>query len=351
MSSFFSPAIGALKHTLSQGLTHSNAIMEAQMTSYIGAQGLARGLDGINAAVPEAQTFAGSDVSVIFMIPVDAFADRPDSNVPHYLESKDLQTITISSTSSLLPVRRIGEKKPISYSTGARTFAGSMIFTVINKDPFMELFSLDTLNQSATNDGSWHIDSMPPLDCAIIAQNETGGLAVQVIHGIRFTNWGTTYSIDDMYVESSYTYIAEHVTPFVISTFDAAMLYGTIAKALMGSDGIVKRGTSEDRAAQKLNHWRMLNQLALSRLNKINLPNTTPLDAIHPLPPGVLRTSQLFDAAVDKLASTLMSVTEGNPILQGVASMVTLPASMISDTTAAWQTSYSPYGLDNRVWY
>ena len=335
---------------------HSNAIMEADMAAHWGAQGLAQGLNGINAAVPESQTFAGSDVQVIFIIPIDSQAARPDSNVPPYLESKDLQTITVSSTSSLLPVRRIGEKKPISYSTGARTFAGSMIFTVVNKDPLMELFSLDTLNQSATNDGSWHIDSMPPLDCAIIAQNETGGLAVQVIHGIRFTNWGTTYSIDDMYVESSYTYIAEHVTPFVISTFDAAMLYGTIAKALVGADGTVRRGTSEARAAQRLNLYRTATQKALSRMNEIKLPNVSPLDAVNTLPPGMIRASQLdVIGKEEKIARTLQEMTlgwwEG-----GTAAAARLDGDLLSydlafDKASQFSSFHSPYSLGNRIWY
>jgi hypothetical protein len=212
-----------------------------------------------------------------------------------------------------------------------------MIFTVINKDPLMELFSLDTLNQSATNDGSWHIDSMPPLDCAIVAQNETGGMAVQVIHGIRFTNWGTTYSIDDMYVESSYTYIAEHVTPFVISTLDAALLYGTIAKALVGADGVVRRGTSEGRAMAYLNQWRTLNQVQLAKYNEIKLPAGTPLDAVSTPPPGTMREIE-WRTPAERIEAVLMSVTGGNAISKGVSAFASL-------------TMSNQYSLDDRVWY
>jgi hypothetical protein len=204
-------------------------------------------------STPQVQTFAGSDVTVIFFVPMLKPSEK--SNVARsYLETKDLQTITVSSTTSVLPVRRIGEQRPISFTQGARTFAGSMIFTVINKDPFQEIFQLDPINSSATNDGAWHIDSMPAFDAIITAQNETGGMAVQIIHGIKITNWGTSYSIDDMYIESSYTYIAEHVTPFVLNSNAAAGLYGVLNNVLKNRrswDG-VGRTQGEQRAAEYL---------------------------------------------------------------------------------------------------
>lgn len=337
---------------VSQVDNHANAVLEAEMQSRWGAQGLQSQLGGINAAVPETQTFAGSDVTVIFMIPPDVDSLLSGPNQQSYLQTKDLQTITISSTSSILPVRRIGEKKPIAYTTGARTFAGSMVFTVINKDPFMELFGLDILNQSVTNDGSWHIDSMPPMDCAIIAQNETGGLSVQVIHGIRITNWGTTYSIDDMYLESTYTYIAEHVTPFVVSTFDAAQLYGAITKAFVDAEGVVRRGTSEERASQYLNLFRMSNKIEIAQSNKIPLQNRSPLDAVNTTEPGLIRSSQI-DVA-DKLLTTIKSVVGASNFTgpSGFSPATAFTMYGVSAfTSAELSTSSSPYSLDDRVWY
>lgn len=126
-----------------------------------------------------------------------------------------MQTITISSTTSVNPVRQLGHRKVKSYTKGARTFAGSMIFTVIDKDPFQELFAFDALNTAVRSDGKWHIDMLPPFDAIITGVNEGGAAGVQIIQGITLTNTGTTYSVDDMYTESTYTYVAEHVTPFI----------------------------------------------------------------------------------------------------------------------------------------
>lgn len=160
------------------------------------------------------QTFSGADIMVIFSIPGTQLAYLKNKN---YRVSTEVQTITISSTSSLLPVRRCGEAKPKTYTTGGRTFAGTIVFTVLGADPFKDVFATDALNSSSVNDGSWHIDQMPPFDVLIVAQNELGGIAVQIISNARICNWGTTYSVDDLYTESTYTYVAEDVTPLLVS--------------------------------------------------------------------------------------------------------------------------------------
>lgn len=156
------------------------------------------------------QSYSGTDIAVVFSIPYVEYGYLSDK---HYKISAELQTITLSSTTSVLPVRRLGESKPIAFTRGGRTFAGSMIFTLLGEDPFREIFAIDALDNSTVNDGSWHIDQMPPFDIIIVAQNETGGIAVQIIQSARIVNWGTCYSVDDIYVENTYTYIAEHITP------------------------------------------------------------------------------------------------------------------------------------------
>lgn len=162
------------------------------------------------------QTFSGSDIAVVFTIPITSFTASESSR--HWKASTEIQTITISSTMSILPVRRCGEARPMAFCRGARTFAGSMVFTIMDNDPFKELFSVDMLNASTANDGAWHVDQLPPFDIIILAQNETGGIGVQIIHNVRIVHWGTTFSVDDMFTEATYTYVAEHVTPFLVST-------------------------------------------------------------------------------------------------------------------------------------
>ena len=158
------------------------------------------------------QSFSGVDFSVMFVL--DGINILSANTQPRKLLA-ELQTITISSTTSVHPVRQLGHRKVQSYVKGARTFAGTMIFTVLDKDPFQEIFAFDALENAVRSDGQWHIDMMPPFDIIISCVNEAGRAGVQIIQGVTLTNTGTTYSVDDIYTESTYTYVAEHVTPFV----------------------------------------------------------------------------------------------------------------------------------------
>ena len=56
---------------------------------------------------------------------------------------------------------------------------------------------------------------MPPFSVIITAANETGGVAMQAIHGITLMNYGTTYSVHDIFTETTYSYVATDVTPLV----------------------------------------------------------------------------------------------------------------------------------------
>jgi hypothetical protein len=127
----------------------------------------------------------------------------------------DLQTITISSAASAGPVRRLGEREVVEYKIGARTVAGSMIFAVLNRDVFADFMRKSLINMT---DGSIqspnYVDAIPEFNVLIQGGNEFGSSASALIIGVKLTNFGTTFSIDDMYTESTYSYVARHFVPF-----------------------------------------------------------------------------------------------------------------------------------------
>jgi len=45
--------------------------------------------------------------------------------------------------------------------------------------------------------------------------NEVGDVSTQVLYGVTLVNYGTTYSIDDVYTEVTYTYVALDATPLL----------------------------------------------------------------------------------------------------------------------------------------
>lgn len=124
----------------------------------------------------------------------------------------NLQTLSISSVRSTSPVRVLGQAQPKAFTSGARTVAGSMIFAMIARDAFLEIFRRSKFENMRE---TFYTDMLPPFSIFITGQNEYGQIGRQVIDGVRLTNFGTTYSIDDLYTEQTYTYVAEYVSPFI----------------------------------------------------------------------------------------------------------------------------------------
>jgi len=127
-----------------------------------------------------------------------------------------LQTISITSTRSVTPVRTLGRATPIGYTRGGRTFAGTLVFATLDRDPFTDIYRPDALHESYYDSStSLIMDQLPPFNIILVASNELGGVARQIVSGITLINYGATYSIDDLYTETTYTYVAEDLTPLL----------------------------------------------------------------------------------------------------------------------------------------
>jgi hypothetical protein len=155
------------------------------------------------------QTFSGSDMQVIAYFPI---LEANNPAVRRYKIFAEIQTISISSTRSIAPVRVLGSSSPITYTRGARSFAGTMVFATINEDPFNSVFSVAASESMLASSTSLSSDQLPPFNIVIVGANEKGGAAMHVLNGITLVNYGTTYSIDDMYTETTYSYVAADCT-------------------------------------------------------------------------------------------------------------------------------------------
>lgn len=143
-----------------------------------------------------------------------------------------IQTITISSARSVVQVRGLGSVSPIGITRGARTYAGSLVFAMINQTALAEAVRKWSTylsdNPEALRfryDGKFHPDNLPPFKIVVtglqerstnisgqdVALNSSG--VVQVLHDVVLTNYGTTYSVQDLMTEETFGYIAGSVTP------------------------------------------------------------------------------------------------------------------------------------------
>lgn len=152
-------------------------------------------------------SYSGPDVLAYAYIPIledPRVREAPGANERGQLLGT-LQTISITSTRSVTPVRTLGRASPMGYSRGGRTFAGTLVFATLDRDPFSNIYRPDAKHESLLDSGtSLFVDQLPPFTVVITAANELGGIARQVVAGITLINYGVTYSIDDIYTETTY---------------------------------------------------------------------------------------------------------------------------------------------------
>lgn len=171
----------------------------------------------------------------------------------------ELQGITYSVSREKAPIYTMGSAEPRSFSRGKRGIAGSLVFTVFDRDALIEEFK-DKLNgerlgiQKFKSEGSreflavedWdaqmsdyaggnnsepntdgttgskvsdlvgkyapiYADEILPFDITISFANEYGQKAVLTIYGVELLNEGSGFSIDSVSTEKAYTFVARRV--------------------------------------------------------------------------------------------------------------------------------------------
>lgn len=169
------------------------------------------------------QSLTGVDMVCMFRWDDLQFTKDEKDRFKNFRVFAELQTLSLSSTRSVHAVRCLGESAARDYTRGARTFAGSLIFTMFNKDPFEDVLRLDTKNEAYSGREPFFIDQLPEFDIIITAINEMGLVSKALVGGITLTHYGTTLSIHDIYTEITYGYVAKWYIPMTedIRAFDA----------------------------------------------------------------------------------------------------------------------------------
>lgn len=117
----------------------------------------------------------------------------------------ELQTLSYSTHMERSGVRKLGNVNVADYTNGPRTIAGSLVFAVFNRHVIRPI-----LDQMGVTDEILS-DEMPPFDLTITYANEYGHDSVMRIYGIRLVNEGQVCSINDVYIENTYQYVATNL--------------------------------------------------------------------------------------------------------------------------------------------
>ena len=178
----------------------------------------------------------------------------------------ELQGITYSISRAKAPIYTMGSAEPRSFSRGNRGIAGTLVFSVFDRDALMDAFQKDfeekniKVQKYAANDperlkafypdnttgftsvDDWdrmmtslvndsvesgtitgdrgpivgkftphYADEILPFDVTLTFANEYGNASRMVIYGIEIMNEGSGFSTDTMVTEKAYTYMARRI--------------------------------------------------------------------------------------------------------------------------------------------
>ena len=154
-------------------------------------------------------SYSGCDITVT--------ASLPPINgqiINKYYTLGSLQTLSISTHQDKRPVRSLGVINAKDYVTGPRTIAGSMVFAVFNKH-----FATEIMNDLGASGGLNVIlpDEIPALNITINFANEYGRMSRMAIYGVKIINEGQVMSINDLYTENTYQFVALGLEPLNIN--------------------------------------------------------------------------------------------------------------------------------------
>ena len=129
-----------------------------------------------------------------------------------YKTFAEIQTLSVTTRRSVNPVRRLGEATPAYYTRGPRTIAGSAVFIFLQEDVLLDIFRKTRVDNYA-GEPQFVMDRLPPFNIIITGANEFGHEIEGALFGVTLLASGMTLSIDDLYTEQQFTYVARWMLP------------------------------------------------------------------------------------------------------------------------------------------
>ncbi len=181
------------------------------------------------------QSFSGTDTVAFLMMP---------GCVPIVFGS--LTTISYSMFRNKKPVINIGRTNINGVTRGSRIFAGTMVFTLINQHWLREFQDMCAVHPSPShqylaNMQELKVDELPIFDIMIVSANEYGNSVVMYIYGVDFTDEAQTISVEDLFTENTFSFVARDISVF--EKLDIVNSVGS-SKGEIGSYVTIKHDTA-----------------------------------------------------------------------------------------------------------
>ncbi len=165
----------------------------------------------------------------------------------------EIQGVSFTISREKAPIYTMGNPNPRSFSRGKRGIAGSLIFTVFDRQALLEslkeqaIFWADTEEVTSTKErrsngftvepqagrGSadrlggvkpaipWYEDQIPPFSIVLVGANEYGHQMEMQIRGVEILNVGQGISVDDLMIDQQMTFVATDIIPWFAKQYVA----------------------------------------------------------------------------------------------------------------------------------
>jgi len=161
-------------------------------------------------------TFSGVDVTAVAAV---------DTVVS---ELNGLTSISWSVHRGKATPRTLGKAAPAPRARGSRTIAGSMIFSLSDHHPLLDLIpddypvfqKLEILNDPDMWRPGMMADQIPPFDLSVIMTNEYGYASILSLYGIDVVDEGGVIAVDNLVTELTVQYTAVAMDPIVECAHD-----------------------------------------------------------------------------------------------------------------------------------
>lgn len=202
----------------------------------------------------------------------------------------ELSTLSYSTHMDRKPVRALGNINVKDYTNGPRTIAGTLVFAQFDKH-FANNIMEDIKEQSGTKHEIM-ADEIPPFDITITAANEYGAQAVMAIYGVRLVNEGLVMSVNDVFTENTYQYVAADLEYFKSYDEKVAFYRGKNSFTIRNSTYSPKKITTKNISTKSKGYGTDSNpEIADSVYNtkKVDVPRYDGnIDVVYPVFVGIV---------------------------------------------------------------
>lgn len=128
-----------------------------------------------------------------------------------FMTMGSLQTITYSVYDRMEPIHSLGNVNAKDYVHTHRYIAGSMVFAVFDQHWAKEFIEKYCKSAGIAESEKILTDEIPPMNITISMGNEYGSSSRIALYGVRLFNEGMTMSVNDIYTEHTYQFVALNI--------------------------------------------------------------------------------------------------------------------------------------------